>query len=299
MNPARDFRYRLVDVFTQVPFQGNQLAVFPDAAGLDDVTMQQIARELNLAETTFVLPASLSGCIANVRIFTPLKELVFAGHPTIGTSYVLMSEGRLAPGASEFVLQEKVGPVPVRVARDEGDLIWLRTPEIRWGKTYDAVACAAALGLNAGDLLECAPHCLSAGNPTLIVPARSPEIVDRAWLGLEGMRSLRGADPERFCVFVFALTAEGVHSRMFAPEYGVPEDPATGSSTGPLAAYVMKYKLKPDVSGSRWISEQGVKMGRRSCLHVLIQGDCGSKGIEVGGYVTPIGEGKISLAARS
>jgi trans-2,3-dihydro-3-hydroxyanthranilate isomerase len=290
-----DYRYRLVDVFTEVPFQGNQLAVFPQALGLTDVLMQQIARELNLAETTFVLPASLPGCVADVRIFTPFKEMRFAGHPTIGTAHVLMQEKQVESTATEFTLQEKIGRVAVRVAREAGNPIWLRTPWIDWGKTYERVPCAAALGLEPDDLLECLPQRLSAGNPTLLIPLQSPEVVDRAWLGADGMRSLRGSDPESFCVFVFARTPTGAYSRMFAPEFGVPEDPATGSSTGPLAAYMMKHGLTSRADGARFISEQGAKMGRRSLLHVHIRGDSGSIGIDVGGHVVAVGDGTIRV----
>jgi trans-2,3-dihydro-3-hydroxyanthranilate isomerase len=297
MQGARSYAYRLVDVFTQVPFQGNQLAVFTDAAGLDDSTMQYIARELNLAETTFVFPASLSGCVAQVRIFTPCREMLFAGHPTIGTAYVLMDAGRVEASMSEFVLQENVGPVAIRVARDEANLIWLRTPAIRWGNTYQPALCARVLGLSPDELLAPVPQWLSAGNPTLFIPVRSPAIVDRASLSAEGMRNLKGTEPDPLCVFVFALTAQGVYSRMFAPEHGVAEDPATGSATGPLAAYLMKHRLVADAAGTRLISEQGVKMLRRSILHVRIEGPAGSAGIYVGGHVVSIGEGSIRIPA--
>src|ERR1700685_72757 len=130
MKAQRSYRYWVVDVFTEQPLEGNSLAVFPNASGLDDDTMQRIARELNLSETTFVFPATRADCIADVRIFTPAKELVFAGHPTIGTSFVLLEERMVANGVDHFVLQEKVGPVPIRVERGPRPLIWLRTPPI-------------------------------------------------------------------------------------------------------------------------------------------------------------------------
>lgn len=286
----KNYRYRLVDVFTQEQFQGNQLAVFLDARGLDDASMQRIGRELNLPETTFVFPASLPGCVADVRIFTPFKEMLFAGHPTIGTAFVLRSEG-LAP-AEAFQLQLKVGPVPVRVDTGGGAIVWLKTPPIQWGKTYDPALCANVLGLNPADLdARFAPQRLSAGNPTLLVPLRSTESVDRAWLGLDGMQRLRGDEPELFCVFIFAATRAGAYSRMFAPEYGIPEDPASGSATGPLGAFMKKLGL---VASARFVSEQGVKMGRRSLLHVHIHG---ADDINVGGQVTPVGEGSIRLLA--
>jgi trans-2,3-dihydro-3-hydroxyanthranilate isomerase len=106
----RAYRYRLVDVFTQHPLEGNPLAVFPDASGLDDLTMQRIARELNLSETTFVVPSTRAHCAIGVRIFTAVRELVFAGHPTIGTSFVALDEGLIPQHSDSFALDEKIGP---------------------------------------------------------------------------------------------------------------------------------------------------------------------------------------------
>jgi trans-2,3-dihydro-3-hydroxyanthranilate isomerase len=240
MGSEQHFTYRVVDVFTKQALEGNPLAVFTDASAIEPPTMQRIARELNLAETTFVLPSTRSDCAARVRIFTPAKEMLFAGHPTIGTSFVLLDEGRVPAATRGFSLEENVGPVAVRVEAGERPMIWLSTPPISAGRTYDAALCAKVLGLDAKDLLEVAPQQLSAGNPTLFIALRDKESVDRAWLDLAGMKLLRGSEPELFCVFVFTPTEEGVYSRMFAPEYGISEDPATGSSTGPLVAFMMR-----------------------------------------------------------
>ena len=128
MKGPSSYRYRVVDVFTDQPLEGNPLAVFPDASGIDDATMQKIARELSLSETTFVLPARRAGCAAFVRIFTPGRELGFAGHPTIGTAFVLMDEGVVARTSERFALEEGIGPVPVRVEAGERPRIWLETP---------------------------------------------------------------------------------------------------------------------------------------------------------------------------
>lgn len=290
-------RYLVVDVFTQKPLEGNALAVFPDASGIGESAMPAIARELNLSETTFVFPATRTDCAARVRIFTPARELPFAGHPTVGTAWVLRREGVAAAGAEHFALEEKVGPVPVRVEAGEGGepLIWLTTPPIADGPIYDREVCAQVLGLRLEDLLDIPPQRLSAGNPTLLVGLRDQAAVDRAWLEGPGMRQLRGENDGAFCVFVFTPTGSGAYSRMFSPEYGVAEDPATGSSTGPLAAYMMRHKLAPSESGTRWTSEQGTKMKRRSFLHVRIKGPHGVDGIEVGGYVSPLVEGVMSL----
>jgi trans-2,3-dihydro-3-hydroxyanthranilate isomerase len=288
MGREQEYRYRVVDVFTEHPLEGNALAVFPDASTIDPSIMQRIARELNLAETAFVLPPTRSDCAARVRIFTPAKEMLFAGHPTIGTAFVLLDEG-LEPGKTgDFMLEENIGPVPVRVETGARPMVWLSTPPIEVGPCYDPALCANVLGLSTKDLLDIAPQRLSAGNPTIFVALRDRLAVDRAWLDLTGMRQLRGSDAELMCVFVFTPTAQGAYSRMFAPEYGVPEDPATGSSTGPLATFMMRHGLVANSNGTRLVSEQGTKMGRRSFLHVHVRGDSGANGIEVGGHVTPL-----------
>src|SRR5262245_30966914 len=161
MNSLRSYRYRVVDVFTEQPLEGNPLAVFPDASGIDDATMQKIAKELNLSETTFVSPASRADCAAKVRIFTPTRELLFAGHPTIGTSFVLLDEGIVPRNSEGFALEEKIGPVPVRVEPGERPLIWLTTPPISFGRTFDRRLCAETLGLETKDLLEITPQIVS------------------------------------------------------------------------------------------------------------------------------------------
>jgi trans-2,3-dihydro-3-hydroxyanthranilate isomerase len=287
--------YRIVDVFTTEALEGNSLAVFTDASEIEDGVMQKIAREMNLAETAFLLPSESPACAARVRIFTPTKEMIFAGHPTIGTSFVLVDEGLVPRNCESFTLEEKVGPVEIWVENGERPMIWLRTPPISEGKLYDPSICARALGLEVDDLLPLAPQLLNAGNPTLFIALRNQEAVDRAWVEMQGMRNLRNDEAEPFCVFVFARTTEGAYSRMFAPEYGVVEDPATGSSTGPLAAFMIKHGLVSGASGTRFLSEQGTKMGRRSLLHVRIAGDKGAAGIYVGGHVTAIAEGAMKL----
>jgi len=286
--------YRIVDVFTAEALAGNALAVFTDASQIDEQIMQRIARELNLAETTFVLPSANRDCAASVRIFTPKREMSFAGHPTIGAGYVLLDEG-VIQNRDSFFLEEKIGPVQVWVERGEPPMIWLRTPPISEGKSFDRSLCAAALGIETDDLLDVAPQLLDAGNPTLLIALRSEEAVDRAWLDSQGAATLTADRTEPFCVFVFAQTTKGAYSRMFAPDYGIPEDPATGSSTGPLALFMMRHRLISRASGTSFISEQGTKMGRRSLLHVRITGDNGADGIFVGGHVTAIARGRMEL----
>jgi trans-2,3-dihydro-3-hydroxyanthranilate isomerase len=278
----RAYRYRVVDVFTEHPLEGNPLAVFPEAVDLDAATMQRIARELNLSETVFVLPSNRSDCAARLRIFTPRREMPFAGHPTVGASFVLLDEGVAL--VDRFLLEEPIGPVPIRVEQKGRPLIWLQSPPVVEGRKVDPTLCAQSLGLSPSDLLDVTPQILSAGNPNVYVAVKDAVTVDRAWLS--AVSPLKAAPTELLCVFVFAPTPEGVYSRLFAPEHGVVEDPATGSATGPLAVYLMKQGMISTKPGTRFVSEQGTKMGRRSILHVQVD----NEKIEVGGYVTPLVE---------
>jgi len=278
----------VVDVFTEVAFRGNPLAVFPDASGLGGDEMQTLARELNLSETSFVLPAASPENAARVRIFTPVAELEFAGHPTIGTAYALCALGRIPAGAESFVLEER---------RADPFLAWLRTPPIRFEARYDRIACAQALGLDAGDLLGDYPaQVVNAGNPFLFVALRDPATVDRAELDL---RRIERAAPSFGAngVFVFAPVASGVYARMFAPMSGIREDPATGSATGPLAAYLVEYGLIEKRDGLHFINEQGTKMLRRSLIHALLHVRDGNLvTVEIGGSAVKVIEAAVEIA---
>jgi trans-2,3-dihydro-3-hydroxyanthranilate isomerase len=280
----KTYRYRVVDVFTERPLEGNPLAVFPDADGMTPELMQKIAKELNLSETAFVMKSTRGDCVKRVKIFTPSREMEFAGHPTIGTAYILLDEEAVPQGA--FSLEENVGAVPIRV--DADGMIWLSTPPIRSLATFSRDACAELIGVDETDLLDnIVPELLSAGNPNVYIAVRSREVVDRAFVDMQGVRRLRGnLDP--VCVFVFTPTPEGAYSRMFAPEHGVVEDPATGSATGPLAFFMRKHGL---TKANKFYSEQGTKMGRRSILHVEMRGE----EILVGGRVTPLVEAIMKL----
>lgn len=288
--------YHVVDVFTTTPLEGNALAVFPDASDVDSATMQRIARELNLSETTFVLPAESSPDGIRVRIFTPASELPFAGHPTIGTAYILRRLGMVPHDAQRFVLSENVGPVPIRVDAGDDPILWLTTPPIRKLGELGRERCARALSLTPDRLVPGVPcEILSAGNPIAFVAVRDSAAVDSARVDGPLLLDLLRGTKNRVCVFVFAPTEGGAYSRMFAPLLGVPEDPATGSATGPLALFMMKHGLVSSADGTRFISEQGVKMGRRSLLHVLIGGEHGERAIEVGGNVVHVAEATMHL----
>jgi trans-2,3-dihydro-3-hydroxyanthranilate isomerase len=298
----RAYPYVTVGVFTTVASAGNPLAVFTDAVGLDSAAMQAIACELNLSETTFVFPPANPQHAASIRIFTPRSELPFAGHPTVGTAFVLHGDST----AASLVLEEGVGPVPVRVVRaaDGAVQFWLTTPRITFGERVDPKPVAAALGLKATDLLvDVQPEIAGSGPTFLFVPLKNREAVDR--IERVDFRALRAAVPNApMGLFVFARLEESddasgdtyaVYSRMFAPELGVAEDPATGSATGPLAALMMRRGLLPLENGLRMVSEQGTKMGRRSLLHVLAHVDgTNDPVIEVGGSVVPIATGEMT-----
>ena len=294
MPSKRSYRYRVVDVFTLVPLEGNPLAVFPQSEGLDDITMQRIAREMNLSETVFIAPATLKSCVASLRIFTPTREMAFAGHPTVGASYVLRSDGRVPGNAESFSVQEKIGEIPIRITSGEPPLIWLSTPPIHFEKMYDPETCARALGLSVTDLLPVQPQVVGAGNPCLFIPVKSKEQVDRCSVDTSVFNALRPSEGH-FALFVFAPTSEGAYSRMFAPEFGIIEDPATGSATGPLAAFMSRHNLLPKPGHGRFVSEQGTKMGRRSLLYFEVSSTDTDAAVPVGGHVTPVAEGTLTL----
>jgi trans-2,3-dihydro-3-hydroxyanthranilate isomerase len=295
-----ELAYYVVDVFTAAPLLGNPLAVFPDATGLDSGTMQRIARELNLSETTFMLPRESDDVRTRVRIFTPGSELPFAGHPTIGTAFVMRSLGIVPRSSKNFVLQENIGDVAVRIEDGEDPIIWLTTPPIEKLGEYAPERCAAMLGLQPDQLVANVPcEVLSAGNSFIFVAVDRPATVDQARLDTVVFEQIVKDRSTPTSVFVFAATDTGAYSRMFASELGVAEDPATGSATGPLALFMMKYGLAQSGDGTRLVSEQGTKMGRQSFLHVHVHGERGADGIEVGGHVAALAKGTMRIPSPS
>jgi trans-2,3-dihydro-3-hydroxyanthranilate isomerase len=295
-----ELTYHIVDVFTSTPFEGNALAVVTDGSKLETATMQRIAREFNLSETVFIVPGASRDGATRVRIFTPFSELEFAGHPTIGSAYMMRRLGIVPSEARGFTLDENIGPVHVRVGDGDDPLLWLTTPPIRTVLTADRAACAAAVSLQPSDLLANVPcELLTAGNPTLCIAVNDPAAVDRAAVDAGPFNALVQTCGVPALVFVFAPVANGAYARMFAPHLGVPEDPATGSATGPLAAFMMKHGLVRSDDGTTFTSEQGTKMGRRSLLHISVHGKNGSDGIEVGGHVRHIATGNMHVTLQT
>jgi trans-2,3-dihydro-3-hydroxyanthranilate isomerase len=300
---SRSYPFVQVDVFTDRIFGGNQLAVFLEPEGLSDAEMQAIALEMNLAETTFVVPSARPECAARVRIFTITQELPFAGHPTVGTAWVLATHGRLPAGQRDIVLEEGIGPVPVHLDGDPSapTTVWMSHAAAEWGAPQpNRAALVAALGLSEADVLPDQPiRTGSTGLPFLYFPLRNPEAVDRAVPDLRAMST--AFTGTRLGVFVFAPDpARGpgrVYSRMFAGDTaGVAEDSATGSASGPLGAFVAEQNIIPLGDPIEIISLQGNKMGRPSSIHLRMgMQDGRAINLQVGGSVVPVFEGVLTL----
>jgi trans-2,3-dihydro-3-hydroxyanthranilate isomerase len=300
----RRLHYHRVDVFTDRAFGGNPLAVITNGRGVASETMQAVAKEFNLSETTFVLPPDDPRHDWRVRIFTPGSELPMAGHPTIGTSFVLAREHMIRRDGREtnITLEEGVGPIPVRVEFEGGEPSFaeMSQPLPKFGpELTDRGAVAAMLSLSADDIDERLPiEVVSCGVPFLYVPLRTLEAARRARPRadlIEGVAEREGFPPEVF-VFTREVENEGstVHSRMFAPGLGITEDPATGAASGPLGCYLVRHGLAH--AGTEMVSEQGIEMGRPSFVRVTIEqtGD-DITAVRVGGRCHFMGEGFIDV----
>jgi trans-2,3-dihydro-3-hydroxyanthranilate isomerase len=303
----RRYRLRWVDVFTDRALAGNPLAVVLQADELSTLQMQAIARETNLSETTFVLPPETREHAAKIRIFTPHAELPFAGHPTVGPGWVLLDEGLVSSDAAAFVLEEGVGPVPVRVDRGGSELVlWMSHPPVKFGDVIEQRAdMAAALGLTLADLLPDVPiQVVSTGVPFVYVALKDAAAVDRAISRGESLTMV--LDPHGLpLVFLFAAVgSDRLYSRMFGPHSvtRIVEDPATGSASGPLGAFAVRYGLVPRAPQVSIVSEQGTKMGRQSFIQIKVAYSTDANvpdRIEVGGSVVPVMTAEISISGAS
>lgn len=302
----RKLHYHLVDVFTGRAFGGNQLAVFTNGRGISSEKMQALAKELNLSETVFVLPAEEAGNDYALRIFTPAVELPFAGHPTIGTTFVLAHEHMVFLTSEEAIvrLEEKVGTIPVKIIMKDGavDFIQMKQPLPTFGPAYpEPEAIARMLSLEPEALDDRYPvEVVSCGVPFLFVPLKDLAAVRRAQLKRDIWEEILSgfAAPH---VFIFTTEVETrdstVHSRMFAPAMGITEDPATGAASGPLGCYLVKYGLVEASDKTKIISEQGFELGRPSFLHIEIEMMDGViSGVYVGGQSHYMGEGYFELS---
>lgn len=296
-------RYHTLDVFTDRPFGGNPLAVFPDARGLPGAWMQRIARELNLSETVFVLPPEAGGT-RRARIFTPGVELPFAGHPTVGTALLLawLGEVDAAGGETEIVLEEGVGPVPVRIRAEGGRAVFAQLaaaqrPEVG-PPPPSPEALAAVLGVKEDEIGsgDRAPAAVSCGVGFTIVPVRDREVLGRVRLSpAEWERTLaNGWAPHVYAAAPHEGDARRFQVRMFAPAMGIPEDPATGAAACAFAGYLA---MREGSDGSlAWTVDQGIEMGRPSVLHLEADVAGGQvTAVRVGGGAAPVSEGWMEV----
>jgi trans-2,3-dihydro-3-hydroxyanthranilate isomerase len=306
LSRVRSYRYLHLDVFTDRLFGGNQLAVFLDGRGLSTESMQAIAKEMNFSETTFVLPPDRPGVDLCVRIFTPTEELPMAGHPTIGTAFALARAGVLTAAQERVVFGLGVGPIEVELVwqKDELGFAWMTQLLPTFGApVLDRAAAAAALRLSPAAVTGTGLPVQSAscGVPFLFVPLTSRRAVDNAELDATAYDAFRGgASLEDLPVFLFSTEPAGdkatVYSRMFAPGFGIVEDPATGGASGPLGCYLVRHKVVPPDKSEAILSLQGVKMGRPSYIHIAIGMTGGEiNSVRVGGESITAGEGTLYI----
>ncbi len=303
----RSYRYLHYDVFTDHLFGGNQLAVFLDGRGLSSEAMQAIAKEMNFSESTFVLPPERPDTDARMRIFTPGEELPMAGHPTIGSTFALARSGVIEPDRDRFVFGLGIGPVPVALTWRGADLTfaWMTQPNPTFSDPIaDPAGAAATLGLSelavAGTGLPV--QVVSCGVPFLFVPLTTRAAVDSASMQRDRFDRFRAeTKTQAHGVFLFSSQSGSdkatVYSRMFAPDLGVIEDPATGSASGPLGCYLVRHKVVTPEKAGAILSLQGVKMGRPSHVHISIGVEHEEiTSVRVGGEAVVAGEGTLYMA---
>jgi trans-2,3-dihydro-3-hydroxyanthranilate isomerase len=289
--------YYIVDVFAESKYAGNQLAVFTNAANLDPQEMQSIAREINYSETTFITSPQENNGGYDVRIFTPNQEIPFAGHPTLGTAYILQQEIIRQP-VDKMILNLGVGQIPVTINYNHGlpEWLWMRQNVPTFGNTLLGENIAEVLGLNVGEIDSRLPiREVSTGLPFIIVPLKNISALKQINLDKDKYFELI-ADTEAKCILAFCPETERsenhLHVRVFCDYVGIPEDPATGSANGCLAGYLVEYayfgKNNIDIR-----VEQGYEIGRPSLL--LLQAEKNDVGIDVnvGGKVILVAKGEF------
>jgi trans-2,3-dihydro-3-hydroxyanthranilate isomerase len=297
---GRAYSYVHLDVFTDRRYQGNQLLVFTQPAGLDTETMQSMTKESNYSECTFVLPAEQAGTDYRVRIFTRTAETGFAGHPTIGTAFALAHKGTLKPGQAHTSFGLGVGPTPIDLEWKDGRLAfaWMTQLKPTFGPMVtDTAALAAALGLEASAVRAPAGE-VNCGSTFLIVPLATRQAVDAAAIDrakLDAVFAAAGMMRRGIYAFTTERGQDDVTAYTRLVGTGPTEDPATGSAAGPAGAFAVKHGfIPPDRAGSI-VFLQGVKVGRPSRLHVRI-GTAGSDvtSVKVGGVAVVVGEGTMA-----
>lgn len=301
---SQTLNYSVLDVFAERPLEGNALAIFHDARGLSDDEMQALARETNLAETTFIFPGDTEVEAregVRVRIFTTEEELPFAGHPTLGTATWLYFNHPVLRGAGTITLRLNVGPITVRFDAPEEGVPGVRSTMLQndpvFGAMHDRAAVARAIGLSEDDLSEeYSPQTVSTGVPFCIVLLRSLEVSQRlqmaqrdaqAWLASSGAHFF-------YCIAPTAAKGEGEpgwHARM---QFYSGEDPATGSAAGCCIAWLVKVGLAG--SEQEVVIEQGIEIRRPSRIRVQARLEEGEvRGVMVSGRTIPVAEGRVFL----
>jgi trans-2,3-dihydro-3-hydroxyanthranilate isomerase len=296
------YRYYICDVFTERRFGGNPLAVLPKADGLSDHQMQQITREFNFSESAFVFPAK-AGNTRHVRIFTPAGEIPFAGHPNVGTAFVLASAGEFGEINSSLTVtfEEEAGLVSVAIRAEQEKIVSceLTAPQsFSLEKTVPAELVASAVSLDCEDIVTDThhPQICSVGLPFVFTELRDRAALEHARINMSGFDALRdlGVNPQ---LHLYVPVSDGldIRARMFAPLSGVPEDPATGSASCALAGLLAHYREEPSGSFS-WRIAQGVEMGRPSTLVARAEkGDGTVQATWVGGSCVMVSEGSIEI----
>lgn len=298
-------RFVIADVFTEERFGGNQLAVFTDGRGLDNATMQDIAREMNYSETTFLLPPERVGDY-RVRIFTPSHELPFAGHPLVGSAYVIVAERmkQWSEPLTSVTLEAGVGPIHVEV-RTEGSRLGRSTmtqplPVVR-GSYPDIADLAKALSLDPSRIVQTGlpVETIFNGIAVMIVPVESRAAIESIEVDTGALKRISN-EVSASTVLAFTrdtvLPTSTVHCRVFAPATGVSEDAATGSANGPLGFYLVRHKLVEPEATKSIVSEQGYEMKRPSLLYIDVDVDSATgevTAVRVGGGVVIAGRGEI------
>ncbi len=298
----RRISFTLVDVFTSRPFGGNQLAVFHNAGKLTGAQMQALAHEMNFSESTFVVPPSRRSDPVRVRIFTPRREIPMAGHPTVGTTWVLATRGELPVG--DATLELGVGEITVSI---EGrghrpEFVWMAHKPAEFGeRRTDRDRIAAALGIDASDIRTDLPvEAVSTGTPFLFVPLASSHALAKSTSSKSALRVLFDGAERMLPVYLLVCgrsVKTGVRVRMFAPHTdGIVEDPATGGAAAPLGAYLLAHGVIRPSLRTRFTVTQGVEMGRRSEMTVEVEAAPGDQpSIRIGGRCAIVGEGQMHV----
>jgi trans-2,3-dihydro-3-hydroxyanthranilate isomerase len=294
----KNLTFYILDVFAEEKYAGNQLAVVREAAALSDGTMQKITKEINYSETTFILSDDQRKGGYDVRIFTPEEEVPFAGHPTLGTAYVIQNEIVKEP-AGTIILNLKAGRIPVTFqnTRESEDILWMKQMTPVFGKVFDADDIVRVLTIEREDVDERFPvQDVSTGLPFIIVPLRTLDAVKRARIKKdELLKLIEDTQAKMFLIFCPETYEQDrdLNVRVFCDYYGIPEDPATGSGNGCLAGYLVKHRY----FGSDEIDirvEQGYEIGRPSLLYLRAEDREGKIDVSVGGKVIMVAKGELT-----